>query len=152
MYFDGKAESSLQILEESVSQLSGQWNPFLAEAELMLGLARCMLGQKDSAIRALEARISESDPAEGYLPSRLIAGLAFIYLVCGDMLFVRVEANRLLHISKKHNMLLTKAWSYYFLASSQLRAGELEAALLHFAQAIELRYMLEPRAAVDAMA
>lgn len=152
MYFDGQAESSLQILEASVSKLSGQKNPFLGEAELMLGLARCMVGRKDSAIRALEARISETDPAEDYLLSRLIAGLAFIYLVCGDLLFVRVEANRLLHISNKHNMLLAKAWSYYFLASSQLNAGEFEAALLHFAQAIELRHMLEPRAAVDAMA
>jgi LuxR family maltose regulon positive regulatory protein len=152
MYFNGQAEGSLRNLEEAVQLLSGKKTPFLAEAELMLGLARCMVGQKDLAIGALKAKASETGLNENYLLSRLIAGLSFIYLVCGDLLSVRVEAKRLLLISNQHNMLLTKAWGYYFLACSHLHCGELEAALLHFNQTVDLRYMLEPRAAVDAMA
>jgi len=152
MYFNGQAEGSLRNLEEAVQLLSDKKTPFLAEAELMLGLARCMVGQKDLAIGALKAKASETGIRENYLLSRLIAGLSFIYLICGDLLSVRVQAKRLLLISEEHNMLLTKAWSYYFLACSHLHSGELEAALLHFNQTVDLRYMLEPRAAVDAMA
>jgi LuxR family maltose regulon positive regulatory protein len=152
MYFNGQAEGSLRNLKEAVQLLSGKKTPFLAEAELMLGLARCMTGQKDMAIGAFKARASETVLGENYLLSRLIAGLSFIYLVCGDLLSVRVEAKRLLLLSREHNMLLTKAWSYYFLACSYLHCGELEAALLHFTKTVDLRYMLEPRAAVDAMA
>jgi LuxR family maltose regulon positive regulatory protein len=152
MYFNGQAEGSLRNLEEAVQLLSGKKTPFLAEAELMLGLARCMVGQKDLAIGALKAKASETGLNENYLLSRLIAGLSFIYLVCGDLLSVRVAAKRLLLLSNQHNMLLTKAWGYYFLACSHLHCGELEAALLHFNQTVDLRYMLEPRAAVDAMA
>lgn len=49
-------------------------------------------------------------------------------------------------------MRLTEGWSYYFLACSHLHTGELESASQYFEQAFKLRYALEPRAAVDAMA
>jgi LuxR family maltose regulon positive regulatory protein len=151
-FFEGQAEGSLQHLEEAVAELTGTKSPFLGEAELMLGLARCMAGDKGTAVRALEARIGEVDSSEHYLLSRLIASLAFIYLVCGDLHLVRVEAQRLLRASKKYDLLLAEAWSYYFLGCTHLHTGELDAASLQFAQAVELRYVLEPRAAVDALA
>jgi LuxR family maltose regulon positive regulatory protein len=151
-YFEGQAERSLQHLEDAVSELAGTNSPFLGEAELMLGLARCMLGQKDPAVRALKARIGEVDSSKNYLLSRLIAGLAFIYLLSGDLHPARAEAQRLQEVSKKHNMALAEAWSYYMLSCTYLHNGEFEAASLHFAQAVEMRYVLEPRAAVDALA
>jgi LuxR family maltose regulon positive regulatory protein len=152
VYYEGQAERSRQLLEEAVSQLAGKKTPFLGEAELMLGLARCMVGQKDLAVQALDVRIGEVDSSETYLLSRLIAGLVFIYLVCGDLYKARVEAQRLQLITEKHNMRLAEAWSYYLIACTYLHTGELEAASLSFAKAVELRYVLEPRAAVDALA
>ena len=152
VYFEGQAERSLQYLENSVSQLAGTKSPFLGEAELMLGLARCMVGQKKTAIQTLEARIGEVEPSANYLLSRLIAGLAFIYQLWGELPRTRVEAQRLLRVSKAHKMGLAEAWSYYFLGWSHLHADELEAALFHFAKAVDRRYVLEPRAAVDALA
>jgi LuxR family maltose regulon positive regulatory protein len=142
----------LRYLEDAVSKLAGTKSPIRGEAELLRGLARCMVGQKDTAVRALEARIGEVDSSESYLRSRLIAGLAFIYLVCGDLHLARVEAQRLQHESKKHQMGLAEAWSYYFLACTHLHRCELDAASLRFAQVTELRYVLEGRAAVDALA
>ena len=150
-YFEGQAERSLKYLEDAVSQLTGTKSPFLSEAELMRGLARCMVGQKDLAVQALEARIVEADSSENYLRSRLIAGLAFLYLVCGDLHLAREEAHRLQRMSKKHNLRLAEAWSYYFLGCTHLQTGEFEAASLHFEQAAELRYVLEPRGAMDAL-
>jgi LuxR family maltose regulon positive regulatory protein len=151
-FFEGQAEGSLQHLKEAVVELVGTKSPFLGEAELMLGLARCMVGQKEPAVRALEARIGEVDSSENYLLSRLIASLAFIYQLCGDLHPALLEAQRLQEVSKKHNMGLTEAWSYNMLACTYLHTGEFEAASLHFAQAVEMRYVLEPRAAVDALA
>ena len=151
-YFEGQAEGSRQHLEDAVSQLSGRKTPFLSEAELMLGLARCMAGQKEKSIRALEDRIDEVDSSEGQLLSRLIAGLAFIHLVCGDLLRARAEAQRLQLVAKKLSMSLTEAWSSYLWACTHLHTGELEVAAHHFAHAVERRYVLEPFAAVDALA
>ncbi|MEX1326130.1 MAG: LuxR C-terminal-related transcriptional regulator, partial [Desulfobacterales bacterium] len=150
-YFEGQAEQSLQYLEDAVTQLSGTNSPFLGESELMRGLARCMVGQKESAVRTLEIRIGEAHSSENYLRSRLIAGLAFIYLVCGNLNLARVEAQRLQRVSQKHNMRLAEAWSYYFLGCIHLQTGEFEAASLHFTKVAELCYVLEPRASVDAL-
>jgi LuxR family maltose regulon positive regulatory protein len=150
-YFEGQAEQSLQYLEDAVTQLSGTKSPFLGESELMRGLARCMVGQKESAVRTLEIRIGEAHSSENYLRSRLIAGLAFIYLVCGDLNLARVEAQRLQRVSQKHNMRLAEAWSYYFLGCIHLQTGGFEAASLHFTKVAELCYVLEPRASVDAL-
>ena len=94
-YWDGQADCSRQHLEKAVSLLSGQATPFESEAELYLGLARCMAGDKDRAIQALEDRIDRIDTSEDQLRSRLIASLVFIYLVCGDLPQARVEAERL---------------------------------------------------------
>ena len=152
LYFEGQAEGSQQLFEEAVSQLSGKKNPFLGEAELMLGMARCMTGQKKLAVSKLKAHINAVDPSENFLLSRLIAGLIFIYLIIGESLLARAAAQRLLKVSKQHNMRLTEGWSYYFLACSHLHTGELEAASQYFEQASKLRYVLEPRAAVDALA
>ncbi|MGD9074490.1 MAG: LuxR C-terminal-related transcriptional regulator [Desulfobacteraceae bacterium] len=151
-YFEGQAERSLQYLEDSVAGLAGTKSPFLSEAELMLGLARCMVGQKDLAVQGLEARIGGVDPSENYLLSRLTASLAFIHLLWGDLHLARGEAQNLQRMSRKHKLGLAEAWSYYFLACTHLHVGQLEAASLHFAQAVELRYVLEPRAALDALA
>jgi LuxR family maltose regulon positive regulatory protein len=151
-YFDGQAEGSRQHLEEAVSQLSGAKTPLLSEAELMLGLARCMAGQNEKAVRTLEDRIDEVDSSEGQRLSRLIASLAFIHLVCGDMPRAGVEAQRLRRVAKKFEMSLTEAWSSYMWACTHLHTGEFEAASQHFADAVDRRYVLEPRAAVDALA
>jgi LuxR family maltose regulon positive regulatory protein len=111
-----------------------------------------MVGDSDLAIQDLEARIGEVDSSENYLLSRLIAGLAFIHPLLGDLQLARVEAQHLQSVSRKYNLGLAEAWSYYFLALIHLHSGELEAASLHFVQAVERRYRLEPRAAVDALA
>jgi LuxR family maltose regulon positive regulatory protein len=151
-YFGGQVERSRQHLEEAASRLSDTKSPFLSEAELMLGLARCMAGQSELAVRALEARIDELDSADSQLVSRLVASLVFIHLVCGDMTRARVDAQRLQSMARNSSMRLTEAWSSYMLGCTHLHAAELEAAERHFADAVGQRYVLEPMAANDALA
>lgn len=117
----------------------------------MLGVARCMAGQTEKAVRVLNRRIKAIDSSEGQLISRLIAGLAFIHLICGNLSQARLEARRLQQIAETFNMRLTRAWSAYMCACADLHAGDLEAALGHFVDAEAKRYVLEPVAALDAM-
>lgn len=150
-YFEGQAERSQQHLEEAVTRLSGTKSPFLGEAELMLGLVLTMSGQGDLAIRELESRIDEVDSSEVQLLSRQIASLIFIHLIHGDLEHARVKAQRLEVLAQKSKMSLTAAWASYMLACSHLHAYELEAALSQFTAAYELRYALEPMAALDGL-
>ena len=151
-YWEGHAELSQQHLEEALSTLSGEGSPYEGEAALMLGLALSMSGQDDLAIQRLEDRVERLDPSEGQILSRLVAGLAFIHLICGDLHRALVDAQRLQLVASKIRLRNTEAWALYLLACSHLHGGELEAASSHFAAAVELRYILESRTAVDAMA
>ena len=151
-YFEGEAESAQGHLEDSVSKLSGMKTPFLGEAELMLGLARCMGGQKQLAVQTLESGINQLDKSEGQLLSRLIASLVFIYLIDGNLPRARIESERLQVVAKNFDMHNTEAWSSYMWGCTYLHAGEFEPASHHFDRAVELRYVLEPMAAFDALA
>jgi LuxR family maltose regulon positive regulatory protein len=151
-YWNGSAESSQRFLETAVAQLSGTRNPVGVEAELYLGLARCMAGNKELGIRELRDGIARFDSSNSYHLSRLIASLIFVHLVCGDLQRARVETQRLQQVVKKFRMRNTEAWSSYLWAYTHLQAGELVAAAESFDQAVALRYVLEPRAAVDALA
>ena len=151
VYWDGQAELCRQFNEDAVSKLSGTRSPFLGEAELMLGLARCMAGQTELAVQALENRIDEVDASQGQLLSRCIASLVFIRLVCGDLMQARADAQRLQIIANKFRMRLTQSWSSYMLACSHLHNGELETALGYFVQTYKQRYVLESMAALDAL-
>jgi LuxR family maltose regulon positive regulatory protein len=151
-YFEGEAEQSVKYLEGAMSNLAGTKSPILGDTELMLGLARCMNGNQNLAVQALESRLGEIDSSESYVLCRLIAGLGYIHMLGGDLYQLRKEGQRLADVSKKHNMHLAEAWGYYFLAFGYLHAGKLEAALPHFVQVDELRYVMEPRAMIDALA
>ena len=151
-YWEGHARLSQQHFEEALSRLSGEGTPYEGEAELLHGLALCMDGQQDLAVQRLEDRIDRTDPAEGQILSRLVGGLAFIHLICGDLRRARLEAQRLQLVASKISIRNTEAWASYMQACSYLHAGEFEAASGHFADVAKLRYVLEPRAAVDALA
>lgn len=98
LYYEGQAESSRQLFEEVVSLLSGKKTPFWREAELMLGLARCMTGQRKLAISKLKAKIKAVETSGNYFMSRLIAGLIFIYLIIGELLLARAAVQNLLKV------------------------------------------------------
>ncbi|MGD8955166.1 MAG: hypothetical protein PVI45_12385, partial [Desulfobacterales bacterium] len=72
--------------------------------------------------------------------------MAFIHLICGDLLKARAEAKRMNFVARKSKLSNTEAWSSYLWACTHLDAGELETAVHHFAQAIERRYVLDTMA------
>jgi LuxR family maltose regulon positive regulatory protein len=82
----------------------------------------------------------------------LLGGLTFAHLLGGELLAARLQAQRLAHLATKQNMRLNKAWSQYFLGCTYLHAAELANAAERFEHAATARYLLEPPAAVDAMA
>jgi LuxR family maltose regulon positive regulatory protein len=151
-YWQGEAERSLECLEEALSQVVGKEPYVESQLEMHLGLARCMAGQKEQAIRALEDRIRGVASPEGQFFAHIIATLTFMHLICGDLLQARVEAKRMNFVAKKSGISSTEAWSSYMWACTHLHAGDLEKATQHFALAAERRYVLDTMAAVDALA
>jgi ATP/maltotriose-dependent transcriptional regulator MalT len=119
---------------------------------MFLALAWCMVGQQDRALASLRAALKAADGSQPFLQSRLLGGLTFAHLLGGELLAARLQAQRLAHLATKQDMRLNKAWSQYFLGCTYLHAAELANAADRFEHAAAMRHLLEPLAAVDAMA
>ncbi len=151
-YYEGAGERSLRYLEAAVASPSGTQTWFACDARMFQGLARCMVGQHDAAVASLRAGLRAADASEAYLQSRLVGGLTFVRLLRGELRAARIQAQRLAHLADTHDMRLNRAWGHYLLGCTHLQAAELENAAAQFERAVGMRYLLEPRAAVDAMA
>ena len=152
LYWGGQAESSGRFLEEALTQIAGRARHVESNADVHLALARCMIGQKEQAVRGLEDRIASHDWPEGQYLGLLIGGLIFIHLLSGDLLRARVEAQRLQLMASKSRVPNIQVWAEYFVACTYLHANEPEGAARHFGLAVAQQYLAWPRAAVDAFA
>ncbi len=150
-YWAGEAEASRRSLLEAVSLLEGDRPFFACNAEVMLGLARYMAGEEALAIQALRDRLQTIEAQEGQLRAYLIANLAFIHLIAGDLVDARAEAERLEHVARKSHLPNSGAWGSYVKGCTHLHANELDAAVRDLGKASDLRYVLDTRASVDAM-
>ena len=67
-YWEGQPELSQKLLEEALSQLSGKNTPYEGEAELLLGLARCMDGKGKLALSSVVSANRSTRPVAGSTP------------------------------------------------------------------------------------
>jgi LuxR family maltose regulon positive regulatory protein len=151
-YWQGEAQISAQLLEEALAQTPDKQIHVKSNIELILGLARQMIGQKEFAIQAFDDRIRASDASEGFYLAYLIGGLTFVHLIAGELSQARFQAQRLQTVSGEFGNSNTEAWGSYLQACAYLHACELDRASQHFAVAAHQRYTLDTRAVIDAMA
>jgi len=151
-YYEGLGSRSLQYLEEAMASLAQTESSFFADTQMFLALARCMVGQRVHAAATLQASADAADPSQAYLLSRLLGGLTFLHLLGVELHAAHTQAQRLACLASANDMRLNLAWSGHLLGCTLLHTGEREEASDHFEQAVEMRYLLEPMAAVDAMA
>jgi LuxR family maltose regulon positive regulatory protein len=111
-----------------------------------------MNGERETAIQALNDRIRAIDPTEGVFLSQLIAALAFVHQVSGDLAPASVNAQQLGTLARESRMTNAVAWSSYLQGWSCFHAHDLAQAAHHFEAAARMRYMMDPRAALDSLA
>ena len=100
-YWEGEGDRSSRILEGAVSQLAAKSPYVQSEAELALGLARCMAGHEKEAIRALEGRIRGGEISGDQMLVRLVGGLVLIHLLCGDLVRARADAEQMHVVARR---------------------------------------------------
>ena len=152
LYWEGKGEQSRYKLEAALDRIPENKGLIRGEVELHLALARCMDGQVATAIRILHDRIRKPVRSESRQFSRLIAALAIVQILTGDLSAAQREARRMRAMSEEGRSMLTDAWSCYLEACTDLHGLHLEPALEHFAAGTRHPYATDARAAVDAFA
>jgi LuxR family maltose regulon positive regulatory protein len=157
-YWAGEGEESVRSMKAASAQLgaasarpAGGRQQIEYNVELLLALARCMVGHSEDAIRRLGDRIQHAESIEGQYKTHLMGAVAFIHLIDGDLSKARAQAERLHVEAAARQFANNDAWSAYLRGCADLHAFDLDSAANHFAAAIERRYMMHRGGAVDAM-
>jgi LuxR family maltose regulon positive regulatory protein len=150
-YWTGEAENSRRHLEEALSRLGSKERYVESETELALGLARCMTGDKELAVTALEDRIRGTAKQKGVYLAKLIGALVLIHLLSGDLAYALAAVKRFRIVAAMNRLQNHRAWSDYFEGYAHLQTNEFDMASHHFSRALERRYILETRAVLDAL-
>ncbi len=151
-FWEGNTEASQRQFEAVIKAAPQEPKLLIAETELHLSLVRIMRGSGALAIEALNHRIADVGISAGPLVSRMIAGLAMIYLLSAKLVPLKFEAQRLRELAKQNRTLLSDSWGYYLEATSDLNVMDMDSALTHFSAASNYPHMIDAREAVDAMA
>jgi LuxR family maltose regulon positive regulatory protein len=152
LYWEGRGKESRRCIEEAEDRLPRKRGLVGGLVGLYVGMADCMSGHPERAIRTLNARVQEAGSPAGIYNSRLIAGLCFVRHLSGDLVGAEGEAQRLQVVARQSGITYTEAWASYMHACARLHLHDLAGAVDHFAAALRHRYILHGRAAVDALA
>jgi LuxR family maltose regulon positive regulatory protein len=151
-FWAGDGKRSLQSGQMALVRSTGEAKLVDGHIEMHIGLARCMTGNADMAIRGLEDRISAARPQSDIYLARLVAGLVFVSQIAGNLNRVKIEARRLRSVATRRSMAYTKAIGFYMEAWAHLHACKLDQALHLFTAASRQPHILHTRVAIDALA
>ncbi len=150
-YWQGHSRNSLDYLENSITDVSDQPGVMDGWIGLYYGLALCMDGNPVAACKTINDLIHGIGVSAHY-HSQLVGTLIFIHLLSGELSEARLQAQRLALLLGESHIQNTESWSDYLQGTIDLHRLELEQAAQHFNRAIGQRYILEPKATLEALA
>ena len=148
-YWSGNGETSLQLLEGTLTELPARPRIIEGNYAIYFGLAHHMCGHADLAVQALTDLLRAVDPVAERFASQILGGLIFVHLLSGALHSAAAQARRLQLLAQKVGMHNTDAWVSYFHGYVAIQTLQLEQAQYHFTMAVDKRYVFEPEAAID---
>jgi LuxR family maltose regulon positive regulatory protein len=152
VWLDGDGEGALEQLKEAKKRVPKTHKLIRAEIEISLALAYYLTGKEELAVKSLEEKINKTISSDHTMLSRLIAGLAFIFLYSSKLVSAVRTARKWRSLAEEWHNDYLEAWAKYILANAKFQSWRVNDALQDFAFVVEKRDILHKRAAVDAFA
>jgi LuxR family maltose regulon positive regulatory protein len=152
LYWQGQASRSLELLSSALARIPEAYHMARGEAEVFWGLASQMSGQKNKAVRTLSKRLYHGQTVQPSSQARLLATLAYVHLLSGELTEAFAAAQQLRDTGAKHDNAHVEAWGSYLQAQIHYCRNDLGNAAHHFANAVEQRYINTAAAAIDSLA
>jgi LuxR family maltose regulon positive regulatory protein len=146
-FWNGNFEESIRRLTRAQDRIPESKAHAIAEVDLYLGIVTYMDGRKDDAVRMMDHQMRRYGVQH---LARRFATLAFVHAMSGELNELQVVANRMLAMDVFMRSPLTDAWAHYFLGLAALHSFRLETAISCFEKVIEIPYLPDRRAAIDA--
>jgi len=147
----GQGELSLECAQKALDQLPTECELGRADAEIYLGLAYQMTGQKDTAIRTLNEKLRSQPRQGGLFLTRLHATAAFVHLIAGELREAEQAAMHLENAAKKSRLDYAGLWGSFIRGCCAFQANDLEAAGRHLGHVTTNRYIFHTTGAINAM-
>lgn len=147
-YWEADGDRARQHLDQARQQIPQGRRLIRGQAELQLALARCMLGERQEAVRALETQIPHADER---FASRLLKGLGLVHLLCAEASHAAAAASRLREVALRNGLHNAVGWSAYLLGCAHLGLGSWEESAAHLPSVSDPRSPCEPRVVIDGL-
>ena len=151
-YWQGQSARSLDLLNRALERIPEGYHVARGAAEIFLGFANQMSGQKSEAVKRLNSLLLREPPLLPIRQIRLLATLYMIYMLSGELTVAAQVIPQMRDVAARINSAFAKAWVSYLRACFHYFRNELGKAAQCFAQAVEGRYALHTRAAIDSLA
>jgi LuxR family maltose regulon positive regulatory protein len=151
-YFQNDGDRSLKHLQNALEKTPEAHYEVRGQIEILHGLARQMRGEGEVALKTLTDLLDQQTMPITIRITRLQVTLVYIHIIAGN-LTAALEANKTLHdFSVKNGYPYAEAWSLYLQGLIHFYRNNLENAIDYFNRALEHRYLLHTRVAVECMA
>jgi LuxR family maltose regulon positive regulatory protein len=151
-FWQGQNARSLDLFRRALERIPKTSYMARGHTELFWAVASQMSGQKREAVQALNQWLRPQQTLHPVRQARLEGSLMFISLLSGDLAEAGRMARQFYAAAVRNNNAYARAWGSYLQACVCYFWNDLEGAAQHFEQAVETRYNLHTRAAVDSLA
>jgi LuxR family maltose regulon positive regulatory protein len=150
-YFQNEGARALEHLERALGLLPSGHSEARGQTELLHGLTMQMRGREEEALGALKEALDQANSSRSIRITRLQVSTVYIHVISGDLDLALVANQQLREYAGEHGFAYAEAWGFYLQGLIHFLRNELEQASIQFRRAVERRYVLHDRAAVDAM-
>jgi len=151
-YWGGDGKGSLKYFLESQELLEKECNLIKGEVELYIGFATYMAGQRDKAIAGLKKSITDMWGKDNYYLIRLVAGISFISMLNGHLAESSEMAVIFGVLAQEIKSKYSEGWAYYLQGRASYNSYHLQRALEYFRLAVENKYILHRKVAIESLA
>lgn len=151
-FWQGQIDHSLALFERALERIPKSFQVARGHAELFWGVANQMAGRKKEAILALKKWLHYEQIPHPIRQARLEGALIFIHFLAGELVEADQMAHNFLAAATKSKNAYATAWGSYLCGMVNYLWNDMEKAVHYFALAVEMRYNLHARAAIDSLA
>ena len=152
LYWQGQSKSSVKFLSCALERIPKSNYMARGETELLWSLAAQMSGLKKEAVQELNRWLNDEDHQHFGRLNNLLGALIFIHIISGDLKDAYQLIPQVQNLAVQHGNKSIETWTFYLYGLVYFFWNDMENAATHFAQAVDHRYLLHTRAAIDSLA
>ena len=151
-FWHGQTAQSLDLLQRALELIPRSYYQGRGETEIYWALAEQMAGQKQMVVQTLTNRLYYEQTPQAVRMTRLLGALIFVHFLSGELLLAERVTQQLRNVATESGNTYVETWTSYMHGYIHYFRNDLEKALHYLESAMNGRYILHTRAAVDSLA